>query len=145
MRGKAMGRDSGQSEGRPMQESDLPACADLCKRVHGWDRGNELRDSLRTFHPFVLLRGGRVRAYASAPNFWILNHGVAESEQDMCDLLLAASAANPQPIELLVPIRRASFFRWCIAAGLRVVKPMTLMAIGQYRDPAGTFFPSVVY
>ena len=145
MRGKPTGHASGQAEGRPMQERDLSACAQLCKNVHGWDRTNELRDSLKMFRPFVLVRHGRVAAYASAPTFWILNHGVAQTEQDMIDLLLAAGAANAEPISLLVPIRRASFFRWCIAAGLRVVKPMTLMTVGKYQDPQGAFYPSVIY
>jgi len=28
---------------------------------------------------------------------------------------------------------------------MRVVKPMTLMAIGAYQEPKGSFFPSVLY
>jgi predicted N-acetyltransferase YhbS len=145
MRGKPTGHATGQAEGRLMQEGDLSSCAQLCKGVHGFERTNELRDSLKMLRPFVLLRNGRVAANASAPTFWILNHGVAQTEQDMIDLLLAAGAANAEPVSLLVPIRRASFFRWCIAAGPRVVKPMTLMTIGKYQDPQGAFFPSVVY
>ena len=145
MRGKPIGRASAQSEARPMEEGDLSSCAQLCKDVHGFDRTNELRDALKMLRPFVLLRQGRVAAYASAPTFWILNHGVARTEQDITDLLLGAGAANAEPISLLVPIRRSSFFRWCIAAGMRVVKPMTLMAMGKYQDPHGAFFPSVVY
>jgi hypothetical protein len=73
----------------------------LCKGVHGFERTNELRDSLNMLRPFVLLRNGRVAAYASAPTFWILNHGVAQTERDMIDLLLAAGAANAEPISLL--------------------------------------------
>lgn len=145
MRGKPSDHASGQAEARPMQEGDLSSCAQLCKGVHGFDRTNELRDSLKMLRPFALLRHGRMAAYMSAPTFWILNHGVAQTEQDMLDLLLAAGAANAEPISLLVPIRRASFFRWCIAAGMRVVKPMTLMTMGKYQDPQGAFYPSVVY
>jgi hypothetical protein len=48
-------------------------------------------------------------------------------------------------VMLLVPIRRAAFFRGLLAAGLRVIKPMTLMAMGQYQEPAGAFYPSVGY
>lgn len=84
-------------------------------------------------------------AYLAAPTFWISNHGVAESEQDLQDLLRGAAAGASEPLSLLVPIRRASFFRWCLADGLRVVKPMTLMAMGEYQEPNGPFFPSVSY
>jgi hypothetical protein len=44
-----------------------------------------------------------------------------------------------------VPIRQASLFRWCLDQRMRVVKPLTLMAIGAYREPMGAFFPSVLY
>jgi len=32
-----------------------------------------------------------------------------------------------------------------LGAGMRVVKPMTLMAMGQYQEPRGCWFPSVLY
>ena len=145
MTGKTRG-DAGQlAEVRPMRETDLPDCAELCRRVHGIDRVNELRDAIKMFNPMVLVRDGRVKAYASAPGFWPLNHGVGETENDLRDLLAGASAATDAPLMLLVPIRRAEFFRWCLAQGLRVIKPMTLMSMGDYREPTGAFYPSVGY
>jgi predicted N-acetyltransferase YhbS len=146
MAGKTRGGSGGGgAEVRPMRESDLPECAELCQRVHGFDRVNELRDAIRMFNPMVLVRDGRVRAYATAPGFWPLNHGVGETEEDLRDLLAGASAATDAPLMLLVPTRRADFFRWCLAQGLRVIKPMTLMSMGDYREPAGAFYPSVGY
>ena len=131
---------------RPVTPDDVPACADLCRRVHGgFDRANDLRDAIAHFRPHLLERGGRVVAYASAPAFWIMNHGVAETDADLFDLLAGASAAFAEPLALLVPIRRGDFFRRCLAGGLRMVKPMTLMAMGEYHDPRGAFFPSVQY
>lgn len=59
--------------------------------------------------------------------------------------MLGAGAVSPEPIDVLLPIRVARLFRWCLAQGLRVVKPMTLMTIGEYRDPHGSWFPSVAY
>jgi hypothetical protein len=35
--------------------------------------------------------------------------------------------------------------RGCLAEGLRVVKPMTLMTTGEYREPSGSYFASVLY
>lgn len=145
MKGKPVGHASGNAESRPLREEDLAACAELCRRVHGLERSGDLRDSIKMLHPIGLFRSGRVVAYASAPALWPLNHGVAETEQDLTDLILAAGAAQDQPIEMLVPIRQAGFFRWCIASGLRVVKPMTLMTIGKYQEPAGAYYPSVLY
>ena len=46
---------------------------------------------------------------------------------------------------ILVPTRNAGLFRWCLESGLRVVQPMTLMTIGLYNEPAGTYLPSILY
>ena len=46
---------------------------------------------------------------------------------------------------LLIPIRRASLFRWCLSQGMRVVKPMTLMSTGEYQEPRTAFLPSVQF
>jgi predicted N-acetyltransferase YhbS len=130
---------------RPVTPADLPACADLCRRVHGFDRANDLFDGIAHFRPHLVERAGRITAYASAPAFWIMNHGVAESDDDLFDLLAGAGAAFPEPLALLIPTRRGALFRWCLQNGLRMVKPMTLMAMGDYHEPRGAFFPSVQY
>jgi hypothetical protein len=59
--------------------------------------------------------------------------------------LLAVGAATPDPLSLIVPTRRASFFRWCLSQGLRALKPLTLMTIGAYQEPTGAYFPSIAY
>ncbi|MEA2735430.1 MAG: hypothetical protein QOE14_1881 [Humisphaera sp.] len=132
---------------RPMVEADLPACASLCRAIHGIERAGELRDAIQHFQPFVLERGGRIRAYASAPSFFLMNHGVAETEQDMKDLLLGSAHESGRPIGLQVPTRNADFFRWCLSQKLRMMKPTTLMASGEYHEPPmGTWwFPSILY
>jgi GNAT superfamily N-acetyltransferase len=145
VRGKCRSRPADAALVRRMTAADLPACADLCRRVHGFDRNGELRDELERFGSVVLQRGDRIVAYCSAPNFWILNHGVAETEQDMRDLLMGASPLGADPVCFLLPMRNASFFRWCLSEGLRVMKPMTLMSMGKYQDPKGCWFPSVSY
>lgn len=130
-------------EVRPLREDDLDECASLCERVHGFDRTHELRDALHHFTPFVVLRDGRITGYASSVVFWPLNHGVAESDEDMRALLLGAADAVEEPIQLLVPLR-SGLFRWCLGEGLRLVKPVNLMALGEYREPRGSWFPSVL-
>ena len=132
-------------EVRPLTSEDLEACGELCKKVHGFERTNELRDATKLFSPYVALRKGRIVAYSSAPAFWALNHGVAETEQDMKALLLGAAATVTEPLSFLLPVRQASFFRWCLSERLRVIKPMTLMVKGNYQEPNGSYFVSVLY
>ena len=57
---------------RPMQTEDLEACTALCTAVYGCARTGELRDALKALKPFVALRAGRLRAYASSVTFWPL-------------------------------------------------------------------------
>jgi predicted N-acetyltransferase YhbS len=131
-------------EVRALEEEDLDACEALCKRVHGFERTNELRDAMQAFKPFVAVRDGRITAYATSMVFWPMNHGVAESEEDMQALLVGAGAAVNEPIAFLVPLR-SELFRWSLGAGLRLVKPMNLMALGEYHEPSGSWFPNVLY
>ena len=131
-------------EVRPLTDDDLEQCGDLCKRVHGFERTNELRDAIQGLAPFVAVRDASVVAYASSVTFWPLNHGVAESDDDMQALLLGAAAAVEAPIAFLVPLR-SGLFRWSLAEGLRLVKPMNVMALGEYQEPKGSWFPSVLY
>ena len=144
LKGKAAGELPPGAVGRPMTEDDLNACAQLCRRAHRFDRINELRDALPRCAPHVLLREGRLVAYCSAPGFWPLNHGVAETADDLKRLLCSASSATGE-LALLLPIRQGDLFRWCLSGGLRVIKLMTLMSMGQYMDPNVTWFPSVAY
>lgn len=131
---------------RALQEEDYTSCAELCRAVHGFDRLNELRNTPPFLTSFVALRDGRITAYASAVQFWPLNHAVAETESDLCALLTgAANLLQGQPISFLLPTRQSSLFRWCLQKGLRVLKPMTLMTMGEYHEPRSSYLPSVGY
>ncbi|MDQ3732170.1 MAG: GNAT family N-acetyltransferase [Pseudomonadota bacterium] len=132
-------------EVRLLRSEDLAECASLGMQVHGFERTDELRDALALFSPVVALRGSRITAYASAPVYWKLNHGVAQTEEDMRALILGAGTVITEPLAMLVPVRQASFFRWCLRQRLRALKPMILMAMGMYREPHGCYFPSVLY
>ena len=114
------------------------------RRFQGFERTNELRDAIQAFAPFVAVHDGRVAAYASSVTFWPMNHGVAESEEDMRSLLMGAAGVVEEPIAFLVPLR-TGLFRWGLEEGLRLVKPMNLMALGEYQQPRGSWFPSVLY
>ena len=134
-------------EVRPLEEADVRECEELCLRVHGFERTTELRDAIEApaLSPFVAVRDGRITAYATTLTFFPAAHGVAETEADMRALILGALAAGKQPASFLLPARQAGLFRWCLAEGLRVTKPMTYMAIGEYPEPSGCWIPSVLY
>lgn len=132
-------------EVRPLREGDIPACEWLQQHVLGYSRINELRETLAAGAPWAALRDGRLRAYASVPTSWQANHAMAETDEDLQALLLGAARSRPEPLALLIPVRRAELFRWCLAQGLRAVLPMTLMSVGKYREPQGAYVPSVLY
>jgi hypothetical protein len=142
--GKPRSQPVDDVEVRPLAEGDIEECGALCERVHGFPRTNELPDAMHAMTPFVALRDGRITAYATSVSFWPMNHGVAESDDDMTALLLGAASAVDGPIAFLVPLR-SPLFRWSLSEGLRLVKPMNLMAMGEYREPHGSWYPSVLY
>ena len=80
-------------------------------------------------------RHGRITAYCSSLAFF--GHAVAETNLDLQALIAAAEGFGGPGI--LVPTRNAELFRWCLANGLRVVEPMTLMTVGLYNEPAGAY------
>ena len=126
---------------RAAQTSDLEACNDVALGVHGHHRGGELADAIQQGTAKVVERDGRITGYASSAAFY--GHAVAETNADLQAILAAAdSFAGPG---ILVPSRNSKLFRWCLANGLRVVQPMTLMSIGLYNEPKGAFLPSVLY
>jgi hypothetical protein len=139
------GSASPETQVRLLEEKDHDACAELCQRIHSFDRSKELKQTAQMFPAVVAVREDRVVAYASAPIFWQLNHAVAETTDDMQNLLAGAAGLIQQPLSFLLPVRQARLFRWCLDRKLRVVKPMSLMAMGMYQEPQGCFLPSVLY
>ncbi len=122
-------------------ERDLEACNQLCHRVHGHNRGGELRDAIAQGQARVVEHLGRITGYASEVAFF--GHAVAESNSEL-KALIAAAREFPGG-GFLLPTRNGDLFRWCLQSGLRLVHQMTLMTIGLYNEPAGAYLPSVLY
>jgi predicted N-acetyltransferase YhbS len=134
------------AEVRPLQARDIEACEALHRRVHGFERTAELRDALASpvLEPVVALRDGRIVAYATGVTFFAAAYGVAETQQDLFELIAGALAATEAPASFLLPARQGELLRACLAAGLEVVKPMTYMTLGEYREAEGAWLPSVL-
>lgn len=126
---------------RPAQPGDLEACNALSRRVHGFDRGTELADGIQRKAACVVERAGRITGYATA--LALFGHATAESTLDMQALIASAESFGGSGI--LVPSRNSALLRWCLANGLQVVQPMTLMSIGLYNEPAGAWLPSILF
>jgi hypothetical protein len=126
---------------RAAQPSDLEACNQLALRVHGHHRGGELADAIQQGTATVVEHNGRITGYASWLAFY--GHALAETNPDIQAIIAAADSFDGPGI--LVPSRNAELFRWCLANGLRVVQPMTLMSLGLYNEPKGAFLPSILY
>lgn len=126
---------------RPALPSDLDACNRVCEKVHGHDRSGELAEAIQQGTAQVVERSGRITGYTSSMAFF--GHSVGESARDIQALISAADSFGGPGI--LVPTRNAALFRWCLENGLRVQYPMTLMSLGMYQEPAGSFLPSVLF
>ncbi|HKN00211.1 MAG TPA: GNAT family N-acetyltransferase [Candidatus Binataceae bacterium] len=126
---------------RSATQNDVEICNRLCIRVHGHHRGGELRDAVKRGTAIVVERAGRIAGYATQIAFFA--HAAAETNDDLKALICAAeSFAGPG---FLVPSRNGELMRWCLAKGLRVTQPMTLMTMGLYNEPGGAYLPSILY
>ena len=141
IQGRPLERNVPGCQVRPAEAADLDACNLLSHQVHGFDRGADLAQSIKSQTAVVVERAGRITGYASALAF--SSHGTAETNLDMQALFASAESFGGSGI--LVPSRNTALLRWCLANGLRVVQPMTLMSIGLYNQPAGAWFPSVLF
>ena len=126
---------------RAARAADLEACNALCRRVHGMDRGRELAERVDQGAARIVEHGGRLVGYAS----WLAMFGHAVAETSLGLKALIASADSFQGAGFLLPTRNSELFRWCLQQRLRIVQPMTLMTMGLYNEPRGSWLPSVVY
>jgi GNAT superfamily N-acetyltransferase len=141
MQGRALGGVMPGCGVRPATRRDLDECCGLCFRVHGHERRSELREAIDQGGATVVERDGRITGYATVIGFW--GHAVTATTDDLKALIGAAPAILGSGV--LVPTRNGELFRWCLAHGLRVTQPLTLMSLGLYNEPAGAFLPSILY
>ena len=126
---------------RSATTEDLEICNALSYRIHGFDRGADLAFSIQRGSALVVERAGRITGYSSALAFF--GHTTAESNQDLQALLTSPESFGGAGF--LLPTRNTELFRWCLSNGLQVVEPMTLMTMGLYNDPAGSWLPSILF
>jgi predicted N-acetyltransferase YhbS len=126
---------------RKATPDDVDATTRLCQRVHGHDRRADFQNAVEQGTALVVQRGNDLTGYATEIGFF--GHAVALENSDLIALISGAERINGPG--LLLPTRNGEVFRWCLAQGLRVVYPMTLMSRGLYNQPAGAFLPSILF
>jgi predicted N-acetyltransferase YhbS len=141
MQGKPLGLKVPGSTIRPATDADAQVCDAVCIRVHGHDRGGEVRDAIAQGTARVVERHGRITGYTTGVA--LFGHSIAETNDDLFALIGAAEEfAGPG---FLVPMPNTELLRWCLAHELRVVSMMNLMTMGLYQEPRGAFLASVLY
>lgn len=141
LQGRTLQRSVPGCEVRPARPADVSACNVLSRQVHGYDRGADLAQAVQQGTALVVERQGRITGYATDLAFF--GHATAETNLDLQSLI-----ASVEPFKgpgILVPARNNALFRWCLANGLRIVQPLTLMSIGLYNEPAGAWLPSILF
>jgi GNAT superfamily N-acetyltransferase len=141
MQGRTLERAMPGCAVRPAQAADVDACNALSRQVHGFDRSADLAHAIEEGVAAVVERGGRITGYTAGLAFF--EHTTAETNLDMQALIASAESFGGPGI--LVPMRNNALFRWCLANGLRVIQPMTLMSMGLYNEPAGSWLPSILF
>jgi predicted N-acetyltransferase YhbS len=125
---------------RPARAADIPKCNALCRHVHGFDRGVELRGAIDAQTAMIVEHLGRITGYATDVGFFA--HAVAETNHDLKALIGAASSFSGPGF--LLPTRNHEVFAWCLDGGLKLVMQMTLMTMGLYNEPSGAWLPSIL-
>jgi GNAT superfamily N-acetyltransferase len=127
---------------RAATESDVESCNAVCKAVHGHDRNGELKDSIKQGSAKVVLQGNKITGYTTGLAYF--NHSVGLTNDDLKALISSATDNYGGP-GILIPSRNTQLLHWCLNNGLRLVQQLTLMTMGLYNEPAGSYMPSILY
>lgn len=132
---------------RMANESDSKSCNTICKQIHGHDRNGELKESIKQETAKVVLCGDRITGYTTGLAYF--NHSVGFTNDDIMALIGSSSISTTNDSYggpgILIPSRNTQLLRWCLDNGLKLVQQLTLMTIGLYNEPAGSYMPSVLY
>jgi GNAT superfamily N-acetyltransferase len=141
MQGRTLQRSVPGCTVRPAQLADIKSCDIMSRQVHGFSRSVELAGAIQQGTASVVEREGRITGYATALAF--SGHATAETNLELKALIASVDSFGGSGI--LVPTQNSDLFRWCLANGLRVVEPLTLMSVGLYNEPAGAWLPSILF
>jgi len=142
MQGRPIPADIPGRSVRLATESDLESCNAICKSIHGHNRNGEIRDSIKQGIAKVVFHGNKITGYTCGLTYF--NHSVGFTNDDLKALIASATDCYGGP-GILIPSRNTQLFRWCLDNGLRLAQQLTLMTVGMYNEPAGSYMPSILY
>lgn len=125
---------------RPATQADAHACNELCRKVHGFDRADELTGAIAQGTISVVESAGRITGYTTGVGF--IGHGVGEDNEDLKALIASADEFSGPGI--LIPTSNSELFLWCLENGLKVVQQMVLMDTSPNGPPGGVYWPAVL-
>ena len=126
---------------RPGHADDIGDIATVGHRVLGLDRAMEFSGAIQQGSAAVVVHEERIVGYTTGVGFY--GHTVAEDNEGMKALIAAAPEISGPGFFL--PTRNGDLFRWCLAHGLRVTQPMSLMSKGNYEEIQGAYLPNILF
>lgn len=126
---------------RPVQDSDVSACSELCRSVHGFSREGELCQAKDQGVAIMIERNGEISGYAAG--IGPFGHAVAKSNDDL--IALIASAQTILGPGFFAPARNHELLNWLLGNSFRIAWPANLMTLGPYQEPRMPFLPSLAY
>jgi len=141
MQGDPLNQQFAGYEVRAATVADADACNALCRRVHGVDRKQEIKESIGQNSLMVVEHLGSITGYTNGVGFF--THTVADSNRSLM-ALIAAAPSFPGP-GFFVPTTNFEVFNWCLQQKLRLVAQATYMTIGLFNEPDGAWLPGVLY
>lgn len=141
IQGKSLGLVIEGHRVRSAVTDDLSGIDQLTLRVHGHTRHNEVAGAIQEGTAKVVEHDGRITGYTTGVGFF--GHTVGETNEDLKALIGAAEEFGGPGF--LLPTRNNDVLRWCLAHGLKIVQPFTLMSRGVYQEPRGAFLPSILF
>jgi hypothetical protein len=124
-------------------DSDISACNELCRQVHGFTREGELRQAKDQGAPIIMVEGDDGQTSGYAAGIGLFGHAVAKSNEDLKALI--ASAQIIRGPGFFVPARNHELLNWLLDNGFRIAWPANLMSLGPYQEPRMPFLPSLAY
>lgn len=144
MHGQPMSGSNTQNDSvRPVRdESDISACNELCKRVHGFTREGELRQA-KDQGAAIMIEGNSDGISGYAAGVGLFGHAVTKSNEDLKALISSARViVGPG---FFVPARNHELLKWLLVNGFKIAWPANLMTAGPYQEPSLPFLPSLAY
>lgn len=126
---------------RAARLDDVEVCESLCTNVHGFARTGEVRAGIAAGTAKVAEFDGQLVGYATDIGF--SGHAVATNNDAIKALICSVPRFGGPGV--LIPLSNAELLRWCVSSGMRVVQLQTLMALGTYQAPSGSYLPSIIY